>query len=646
VSVCPSVFLAKAACKAHGNGVYLAVSGQRGGTLLSSPKQLLYKGILIAFIAFSSILYGQTGTSGPNSPQTANRDQKVPAVKITTRLVIVDVVAHDKKGNAVTDLETADLRILEDGKEQPISSFMLQRGDQPAEEPPQKQEILPADMVSNARRYPANSALNVVLLDSLNTTFLNQAYVRIEMVKFLEKLPQGQPVAVFTLGRRLHMVQDFTTDLTQLKAAVNAFKGESSAFLQNPTGTTDMAMVPEGLPAQALTSSGATGIAFLYQMKEFAEQSTNDQSDMRVQYTYSALLSLGRILSRYPGRKNLIWVSESIPMNIFATVTSYVPTNQASGQVPDVATGHISDRTHGDQLAYLANLLTDAQVSVYPVDARGLIGSALYNPANAISGQAVMGGLAMQAEGKQSEELFQAHASMLDMADKTGGKAYYNRNDIDGALGDGVRDGSTYYILGYYPENKKWDGRFRKIQVKTRRKGINLRYRTGYFAVDREAEMAKHPEQKDVDYNLALSMESPSFSALLFTAQINPPAPGSSTVNLRYAIDPESIQFIPDAEGLQRAQVDCAVRAFSGSDLDNPVKTEGTKVNAALKPDAFAKIKAKFFPCQLQVDLPPGHYFLRLAVHDHGSGNVGSVNAQVTVPGVSTAARSDKKHAH
>jgi hypothetical protein len=77
-------------------------------------------------------------------------------------------------------------------------------------------------------------------------------------------------------------------------------------------------------------------------------------------------------------------------------------------------------------------------------------------------------------------------------------------------------------------------------------------------------------------------------------AQINPPAPGSNTVKLLCAIEPQSIQFIPDAEGLERAQIDCAVRVFASNDLDNPVKSEGTKVNAALKPDAFAKVKSKF----------------------------------------------------
>jgi VWFA-related protein len=161
----------------------------------------------------------------------------------------------------------------------------------------------------------------VVLLDSLNSNLLNQAYVRTEMVKFLEKLPQGQPVAIFTLGRKLHMIQDFTTDLTELKRVINAFKGQSSPLLQNPTGTSEVSMVPQGIAAQVLTSL-PQGMMMMMQIKAFEEESTADQNDVRIQYTFAALTSLGRILSRYKGRKNLIWVSESIPVNIFATVDS------------------------------------------------------------------------------------------------------------------------------------------------------------------------------------------------------------------------------------------------------------------------------------------------------------------------------------
>ena len=511
-----------------------------------------------------------------------------------------------------------------------------------AEAPAKEQAAaLPPNVVTNARKFPVNTALNVVLLDSLNSTLLNQAYARDEMIKFLARLPQGQPVAIFTLGRKLHLVQDFTTDLTELKQVVAAFKGESSPLMQNPTGTSEVSMVPKGIAEQILAEKAPQMLA---QMKEFAEQTTADQNELRVQNTFIALTALGRMLARYPGRKNLIWVSESIPMNIFAdfnTITREMPNARSGGGPQGKNTGNKFDRRYGDQLSVLANLLTDAQVAVYTIDARGLVGSALYNVADNLSGNggSALGGLAMKAEGKQAEELFQAHQSMLDIADKTGGKAYYNRNDIDNALGDGMEDGSTYYMIGYYPQNKTWDGRFRKIEVKTRREGVKLRYRTGYFAIDRDAFMAKHPDQKDQDFSQTLSLESPIASTLRFKAEVNPPAAGTKSIVLHYAIDPADILFTQGPDGLQHAQVDCVVRAYSRNDRSKPVKTEGTRINASLKPDVFARVKASFFPCELKLDLPAGQYILRLAARDANGENVGSANAQVTVPAQSLAAR-------
>ncbi len=604
--------------------------------MYSSLRNSLLKSFFVAFIG-SACLYGQ-GAGNPASPQSADAP-KPPTIKITSALVIVDVVAHDKKGNAITDLAAPDIRILEDGKEQPISSFVFQHPEKPAaDRPVNAKAALPANVVTNARQFSPNSALNVILLDSLNSNLLNQAYVRIEMIKFLERLPQGQPVAIYTLGKKLRLIQDFTTDLTELKRVIASFTGQSSALLASPTGTPEVPVLSR--TAEQTLASNAILAGFMAKIKDFAEQNTNDQSDMRVQYTFSALASLGQTLARYKGRKNLIWVTESVPMNIFAdfdTTTRLSPNAGPKGvdAVPQgQKSGYKSDHNYADRLAHLANLLADAQIAVYPVDARGLVGSAFYNAASNIAGQGGvgLGGLAMKAEGKQAEELFQSHASMLDIADKTGGKAYYNRNDIDNALGDGMDDGSTYYMVGYYPQNKKWDGKFRKIEVKTRRPGTKLRYRTGYYALDRAADAARHPEQKDLDFNQVLGLDSPNASTLLFQAQVNPPAANSTTVLLRFAVDPKDIQFTPDSNGLQHARVDCAVRAFSRDDLEKPVKTEATEVKTELKPEVFAQVKSSFFPCEVKIDLPAGQYILRLAVRDNDGTTVGSANAQVTVP--------------
>ncbi len=580
--------------------------------------------------------YGQASYGQASNPesQSAGNAQR-PSVKVNTRLVIVDIVAHDKKGNVVTDLKDSDIRILEDGKEQPIGSFAFQQAEPAA--PPQQQQLenvaerQPANVFSNARKFSPDRALNVILLDSLNSNLLNQAYVRIEMIKFLEKLPQGQPVAIFALGSNLRLIQDFTTDPSELKRVAATFKGHAPTLAQNPTGTSEVTMIPTGASAEVLAIMSPQ---MLSRIQNFTEETTADQSDIRIQQTFAALTTLGHVLSKYKGRKNLIWISESIPMNIFAEVD--IPKRESPNGGPSIpgetqSASYKTIRTYGDRLAELANLLTDAEIAVYPIDARGLVGNPFYNVANQIGGADAMGGLAMKAEGKLSKELFEAHSTMLDIADRTGGKAYYNRNDIDNALSDGIKDGTTYYTVGYYPQNKNWNGRFRKIEVKSRRAGLKLRYRTGYFAIDREAYPARYPDEKNAEINQALTVDTPAATALQFTTEINPSSSDPTTLVLRYAIDPQTILFTPDSDGLQHAQLGCAVRAFTPGHLDKPVKTEANLVNAALEPDVFNRIKSTYFPCETKINLAPGQYILRLAVRDNNGKTVGSANAHVSV---------------
>jgi VWFA-related protein len=550
-------------------------------------------------------------------------------------MVVVDVVARDKKDQTVTDLEAGDFLLKENGKQQTISTFNFQHpGVSPA--PPTASATPPPNVFRNAPRYQSSSALNVILLDGLNSTLLNQAYVRVEMVKFLEKLPQGEPIAIYSLGRKLRLMQDFTTDLTELKKVIRTFKGQSSPVMDSPTGTPGVPMTLQGWSAQ-ITQELAP--QFMAQINAFAEENPSDMMDLRVQYTMDALAALARTLSGYPGRKNLIWITESVPVHMFVDNAQVNIQNSADSQgrlvrtLPDATTAARAQRDYGNQFALVANLFADAQVAVYPIDARGLIGSPFYNAAAQMSGQSAMGGLVMHAEGRQSEELFEAHSNMEDIAEKTGGKAFFNRNDIDNAVRGDMDDGSTYYSLGYYPENKEWNGKFRKIQIASKRPGIKLRYRLGYFAVDRAAFWNDHPRQREMELDLALNPNSPVATALQFEAQVLPPsAESQNKVVVRYAADPHAIAFHPAADGKQHAELDCAVRVVAPGKIDTPVKSEGTRISATLQPDAYDRITHSFFPCQLELDLAPGTYFLRLAVRDNTSGVLGAVNAQVTVP--------------
>ena len=625
--------------------------------------QKKYSGLflsLLAFTAFSTLFvasgnaFGWQATNTAAKPSSAAVEQKqagsgpgpVDVLKVKTRLVVVDVVVRDKKGAVVTDLKKENFKLTENGREQPISVFSFQHPGEGEPRPAQSAK-LPPNVFKNSAKFQPNRALNVMLIDALNCTLLNQAYVRSEMVKFLEKLPEGQPIAIFAMGKKLQMLQDFTTDLTDLKRVIHTFKGESSPVLNSPTGTPEAPMVLTGWAEQLAFERDP---ALLIQMNDFAQEAGSAQIDFRIQYTMAALNSLARMLSGYPGRKNLIWITESVPLNIFPDIKTVgfsasnqspglgqsgdrqLDRNQKAAMQKEQRTNAQNVRNYSDQLALIGNLLADAQVAVYPVDARGLVGPAFTNVANNVSGQGAMGGLVNRMEGKQAEELFEAHYNMLDIAEKTGGLAFYNRNDLDVAVRDGIEDGATYYTLGYYPENKTWNGQFRKIHVSVDVSGAKIRHREGYFAIDRVAYAKQHPGQHDYDFSMALNSNYPVSTALQFEATVlAPPQSGDNKVRINFALNSQQITFENTADSLQSAQVDCAARAFSPKNGDHPVKTEAGRMDAKLNPEQFDKISKSFLPCQLSLDLPPGFYLLRLAVRDNLSGALGSLNASVLV---------------
>ena len=560
--------------------------------------------------------------------QPANREPAT-VLKATTRLVVVDVVAtaHDK---AVTDLKREDFTLLEDGKEQEVKVFSLQ---QPI--PVSAARVTPAvlnlpeNVFTNIPHYNTNQALNIVLLDALNTTMPHQAYVRDQMIKYLEKMPEGQPLSIYLLSTKLTLLQDFTSDQAVLKEVTKKFHGSSSPLLDNPGGGPDEQLLPPGL-----VDSGMLPEAMVQSMMQFEQERTSFQTDLKVRYTLAAMASIARALSGYPGRKNLVWVSEAFPITID-------PNLELTGNV------FAGTRSYGPQIAEAAQSLIDAQVAVYPVDARGLIPPSFFSASN--SGYDKFGrsvgraGRMGPAISNESAELANVHGTMENMAERTGGKAFYNRNDIDNAIRRGIEDGSTYYTLGYYPSNKDWNGRFRKIKVKVGREGVKLSYRLGYFAVDPKVFVEQNPKQQATLFGEALSLDSPVSTGLKFEARVlQPSAQTQNKVMVEFFLDPQAINFENQNDGLHHATVDCVVQAYSAK--GKLLKTEATTITASLKPDTFARVMQTNFPCQQLVDLPPGSYLLRLGARDNRTGLIGTANAKVVIGQTSAAPAGDPKN--
>jgi VWFA-related protein len=525
-------------------------------------------------------------------------------LKVKTRLVVVDVVARDSKGAPVTDLKQDDFTIIEDGKAQKVRIFNFQRPDASQAAPAQSPAIA-ANIVDNFPHFKPGRALNVILLDSLNTTRLNQMMARQAMIKFLENLPENEPVAVYLLDNRIRLLQDFTTDPSALREVVRSFKGKSSPLLNVSANGSPVTPILPGI-SQSLPAQMAA------QIREFEQSQALNLVDQRVNVTLSALNSLARTLSGYPGRKNLIWISETFPFDVLmSTVTSQTA------------------RNYSHDVARTGNLLSDSQVAVYPLDARGLAGIGLINVANDAGSMSS----SVAPVGREADDQMAARTTMLDLAERTGGRAFYNRNDLDSAVRESIDDGSTYYTLGYYPENKDWNSAFRKIQIKLQRSGVKLRYRTGYFAVDTAAFAKLNPKKQDEDFDEALSLNIPVSTALPFQAMVMPPsAKTQNKVVVSYGVDPHALSFETGNDGLQRVDMECAVRVFAKNNPDKPITAEAQKMGGALNAEAYAKVMKGFFPCRDQLNLQPGDYLLRLGVRDNMTGLIGTANATLNIP--------------
>ena len=219
---------------------------------------------------------------------------------------------------------------------------------------------------------------------------------------------------------------------------------------------------------------------------------------------------------------------------------------------------------------------------------------------------------------------------MRYLADQTGGRVFTDSNDFTSGVKQSIDDGSTYYTLAFYSDNKKYDGKYRNIEIETSRPGLKLHYRPGYFAVDPDAFQKLSEKQRDRDFGEAMNVDYPVASGLLFQAVVQQPSERTQNkVEVDFFIDPHAIRYDSSIEGLHRATVTCAVRVYDSQWRE--IKTQAQRLDANLKDDIYDRTLKSSFPCQQKLDLAAGNYVLRLGVRDDHSGLVGTTLANVSV---------------
>ena len=550
--------------------------------------------------------------------QTPPSQVPVPTIRANTRMILVNVVATDKSG-PIADLTAQDFSVLEDGKPQKLAVFAFEKH-MPGESPEQKvAAALPPDVYTNRPNYLRPSGpLTILLLDALNTKARDQIYFRQELLHYLTNQVQpGQRLAVFLLGEELHMLQDFTSDPELLRSAVESFTPKMSEELAQ-----DEHFVP---PPPKDPHAAASYLRMLRMLKEIAAEQGEKTTNKRVAATLDAFRSIARSVAGSPGRKNLIWVSGSFPL-------SYAPELALSFETSN----QVYYRTYQREIRQTANVMGDAQISIYPVDARGLAGAeAIIDASNPMTdelGRAYTGVSFGAAVSRSSNERLDTQASMEEVADLTGGRVFINRNDIDHAVALSAADGSSYYTLAYYPANKAWHGEFRKISIRVARKGVRLRYRSGYFATD----ASQAPRNRDVELVQALRSDALPATMVIFDAKVRaaplelpPSAYFSKKYLIEFMVDPRTLSSAPLPNGGHYFSLEFHAAAFS-SDGTLAAHTD-TQVNTSASRLSYERIREDGLPFHTSLQLRAGRYQVRLVVRDIRTGYLGSVDVPLVI---------------
>lgn len=504
-----------------------------------------------------------------------------PTIQITTRVVQVDVVVQDQQGNPIRGLKREDFTLSDNGKPQDIRYFSVEEG----ETLPERVLPLPANTFTNRLEGPAGvpTSATIILMDHLGTGFTNMAYARNQVFKFFAQLQPGDRVALYALNPRLTVVQDFTSDVAPLILAIRAFQGKEPEF----TGE-EAPSVARDLPRAAAIQASVNEL--------FAHVNAAVERQ-RMLITLEALEAIANHVAQIPGRKNLIWMSESFP-NVYG-FDRWMP-NQSS--VP-----------YHDKIDAAIRTLNSAHLAVYPLDARGLFTSPYLDASNSrFSATPDHFGSAISAN--QADTLL----TMNNWAGRTGGRLIANTNDFQTAIRSAVNDERLVYTLGFSPTSARWDGEFRSIKVQVDQPNSKLLYRQGYFAMGEPKEL-NEKQQTQMLSDAFASPLVPTGVDLLVT--LEPPEFAiDNRLGLRIHVNPHQSTFTL-RNNRWAGEMDCYVQQVSAK--GRILETVRQEVFMKLKEATFQRVQKEGLIVPVRIGLKKGVKELRIAAQETGSGSIG-----------------------
>jgi VWFA-related protein len=538
---------------------------------------------LIVLLAGTALAAGQTPAPQPQPP----------TFKVQVDYVEVDIVVTDKQGKHIRDLKKEDFQVLEDGKSQTISVFThvdipVERFDRPlfAASP------IEPDVKTNEK--PFDGRVYVMVVDDLHTRFGRSQRVKIAAKQFIERrLGANDLMAVVHTAGATNANQEFTSNKRLLLAAVDKTSGRK------------------------LDSATANRIGEYNRTRDMRQQNdrVNDPEDTERAFNARTTLDTLRNVADWFGsvrgrRKTILFVSEGIDYDIHDIIPGSGSNHGGASMVLDSTREAIAAATRSN-------------VAIYGIDPRGL--TDLGDESIEIQSYPDDTSIGL-GPGSLQNELRLAQDSLRTLSEETGGFAVVNRNDFSSAYDRIVDDNSSYYVLAYYPPDAR-PGRYHKIDVRVSRPDTIVRARRGHVTPKKAAAVTTksgNPSTPELKEALDSPLPVSGLTMHVFAAPFKGTAPNASVL------------FGVEMRGrdLQLNQNTKLVLSYVAIDANGKVKGGNTDAvtMGTLRPETKARIEQSGLRVLNRLDLPPGKYQLRVAAHDSGGGNVGSVLLDLDVP--------------
>ena len=463
------------------------------------------------------------------------------------KLVDLNVVVVDNKGQPVDDLTAGDFEVTDAGKKRQIAVFRHNNRRLPEIQPIRPNEF------SN-RSGASTSHATLVLFDLLNERFGTRGFAANQIVRELEKMETADSLYLYflTLDGRLF--------------AVHGLPEEEALQSKGPPWTRRIKPMMD-------TAMRRLSLVRPFEMDVYA----------RIQLTFNALDELATQLSRFPGRKNVVWVTDGVPIMLG-------PQHSYTGEPVD----------YTPQLRQLSDWFDRCGGSIYPVR-QVMLGS-----------PEAMG--AAYGSGIGSEE------TLDQLAGLTGGRPTGSK-DVGAAVRQAMSDVLTSYQIGYYSSEDNWDRKFHKLRVTCKRKGVRVQAKSGYYAL---------PETRELEAQQAVdgAMSTPVDAAEIgLRVALSIDQNDKLHANISMMIDANDIAFAREGDGYA-GQIMFSVASYiaNGRIVSSPIIPSDLYYSAS-EHDPTRKAEIAF---HREIQLGEGVNKVRLIVFDCGSSKaIGSVTIPI-----------------